>query len=30
VISKSVNPVTLNAAQISEIELYPAKEAVNP
>jgi ADP-ribosylglycohydrolase len=27
VISKSVNPVTLNAAQISEIELYPAKEA---
>ena len=24
VIEKSVNPVTLNAAQVSEIELYPA------
>ncbi len=27
VISKSVNPVSLNAAQISEIELYPAPDA---
>lgn len=27
VISKSVNPVSLNAAQISEIELYPAQDA---
>jgi hypothetical protein len=25
-ISRSVNPVTLNAAQISEIELYPARD----
>ena len=26
VISRSVNPVSLNAAQISEIELYPARD----